>query len=85
MRTLEKVNIEALMIAAGQNIKRLLSFGDHGPRRLAQGAALRPPSATEYEIRRAREHRSNCSWQPTKTFFQHAGTFLVHSLMLVIH
>ena len=46
MRTLEKVNIEALMIAAGQNIKRLLSFGDHGPRRLAQGAALRPPQPT---------------------------------------
>src|SRR3712207_4345610 len=37
MRTLEKVNIEALMIAAGQNIKRLLSFGDRGPRRLTQG------------------------------------------------
>ena len=46
MRTLEKVNIEALMMAAGQNIKRLLSFGDHGPRRLAQGAALRPPQLT---------------------------------------
>jgi hypothetical protein len=26
-RTLEKVNAEALMIAAGQNIKRLLAFG----------------------------------------------------------
>ena len=46
MRTLEKVNIEALMIAAGQNIKRLLSFGDHGPRKLAQGAALRCPQLT---------------------------------------
>ena len=43
MRTLEKVNIEALMIAAGQNMKRLLTFGDRGPRRLAQGAALRCP------------------------------------------
>lgn len=27
LRTLEKVNIEALMIAAGQNVKRLLAFG----------------------------------------------------------
>jgi hypothetical protein len=43
MRTLEKVNAEALMTATGQNIKRLLTFGDHGPRRLAQGATLRCP------------------------------------------
>jgi transposase len=45
-RTLEKVNTEALMIAAGQNIKRLLSFGDRGPKRLAEGAAVRPPQLT---------------------------------------
>jgi transposase len=46
MRTLQKVNTEALMIAAGQNMKRLLSFGDRGPRTLAQGAALRCPQLT---------------------------------------
>ncbi len=39
---LEKVNQEALMIATGQTVKRLLEFGGRGPRRLAQAAALRP-------------------------------------------
>jgi hypothetical protein len=34
LRTLEKVNAEALLIAAGQNIKRLLTLGERGPRRL---------------------------------------------------
>jgi hypothetical protein len=45
-RTLGKVNTEALVTATGQNIKRLLTFGDRGPRRLAQGTALRPPQLT---------------------------------------
>lgn len=44
LRGLEKVNAEALMIASGQNIKRLLAFGNRRPRKLAQeAAALRPP------------------------------------------
>jgi transposase len=43
LRTLEKVNAEALMTATGQNIKRLLAFGRRGPKKLAQAAALRPP------------------------------------------
>jgi hypothetical protein len=42
MRTLEKVNTEALMVATGQNIKRLLAFGGSAPKKLAQAAALRP-------------------------------------------
>ncbi len=43
LRRLEKVNQEALMIAAGQNVKRLLEFGGRGPRRLARAVALRAP------------------------------------------
>lgn len=43
LRRLEKVNTEALMTAAGQNVKRLLKFGGRGPSRSAQAAALRPP------------------------------------------
>ena len=43
LRRLEKVNAEALLIAAGQNVKRLLTFGCRRPRRMAQAAALRPP------------------------------------------
>ena len=57
-RKLEKVNTEALMIATGQNIKRLLSFGGGTPRKLAQ-AALRPPGRplTDLAHRRFRAHR----------------------------
>jgi hypothetical protein len=43
LRRLERVNAEALLIASGQNVKRLLTFGYRPPRRTAQTAALRPP------------------------------------------
>jgi len=43
LRRLEKVNTEALMIGAGENVKRLLAFGNRGPGRMAQAAALRLP------------------------------------------
>ena len=43
LRTLEKANCEVLVTASGQNVKRLLEFGDRGPRKAAQVAALRPP------------------------------------------
>jgi hypothetical protein len=75
LRRLEKVNIEALLIASGQNVKRLLIFGGRRPKKVAQAAALHPPTTTGYEIRRAREHRSrSCSWL-TKTFFNTLGRF----------
>jgi transposase len=45
LRRLEKVNIEALLIASGQNVKRLLAFGSRRPKKLAQAAALRLPEA----------------------------------------
>jgi len=44
LRRLEKVNIETLLVASGQNVKRLLTFGHRRPRKKAQAAALRPPS-----------------------------------------
>ncbi len=49
------MNIEALLIASGQNIKRLLTYRGHRPKKLAQAAALRPPAATSHEISRARK------------------------------
>ena len=52
LRRLEKVNIEALLIAAGQNVKRLVAARDQGPRKLAQVAALRPPDT----VSRCRPH-----------------------------
>jgi Transposase DDE domain len=69
LRRLEKVNIEALLIASGQNVKRLLTFEGHRPRKLAQVAALHPPVATDHRIGRVRQHRSSRSWRPTKAFF----------------
>jgi hypothetical protein len=58
LRRLEKVNMEALLIASGQNVKRLLTFEGRRPKKLAQAAALRPPVATGHEVSRAREHAS---------------------------
>jgi transposase len=75
LRRLEKVNIEALLIASGQNVKRLLAFGSRGPKKRVQAATLRPPVATGYEISGAQEHRSSRSWRPTKAFFNKLGRF----------
>src|SRR3712207_2861125 len=75
LRRLEKVNIEALLVASGQNVKRLLAFGGRRPKKLAQAAALRPPIATGDEISHVREHRSSRSWWPTKAFFNSLDRF----------
>jgi transposase len=48
LRTLWRVNAEALLIATGQNIKRLLTFSGKGPRKMAQVEALRPPAPTSW-------------------------------------
>lgn len=48
LRTLWRVNVEALVTATGQNIKRLLDFRGMGPRKLAQAVALRPPAPTSW-------------------------------------
>jgi transposase len=69
LRRLEKVNIEALLITSGQNVKRLLAFGGRKPKKPAQAAALWTPATTSHEISRVREHRSSRSWWPTKAFF----------------
>jgi hypothetical protein len=69
LRRLEKVNIEALLIASGQNVKRLLAFGGRRPNNLAQVAALRLPAATSHEISRARKHLARRSRWSTRAFF----------------
>jgi len=48
LRRLKKVNIEALLIASGQNIKRLLAARGLGPRSLAQAAALHLPEPAHF-------------------------------------
>jgi len=54
LRRLKKVNIEALLIACGQNIKRLVVAGERRPRKMAQAAVLRPPDP----LSRCRSHLS---------------------------
>ena len=69
LRRLEKVNIEALLITSGQNVKRLLAFGGRSPKKLAQAAALRRHPLQTNETSDAREHRAERSWPPTRAFF----------------
>ncbi len=74
LRTLEKVNAEALLIASGQNVKRLLTLGHRGPRRPAQVAALRQPAPNPHGFCGVRRHRRRCSRRPARVF-QHRGVF----------
>lgn len=48
LRRLKKVNIETLLIASGQNIKRLLAARGRGARSLAQAAALHLPERARF-------------------------------------
>jgi hypothetical protein len=68
LRGLEKVNAEALMIASGQNVKRLVAFGAKSPRRAAQAAALWRPKAGRCGFHGVREHRRGCIWRPARPF-----------------
>jgi Transposase DDE domain len=72
LRRLEKVNTEALLKAAGQNVKRLLGFGRRGPKGPAQVIALRQPAPNSYEFSGVRRHRQRHSRHPASVF-QHAG------------
>jgi hypothetical protein len=74
LRRLEKVNTEALLKAAGQNLKRLLAFGKRGPKRPAQVVALRQPAPNPYEGRGVRRHRQRHPRRPVRVF-QHPGVF----------
>jgi Transposase DDE domain len=76
LRTLTAANIEALIIAAGQNIKRLLTFRQRGPRHLARAAALRSPAPTHSLVigHLLRSHRVGDTEHPSRVF-QHAGAF----------
>ena len=77
LRRLEKVNIEALLIASGQNVKRLLAFfGGCRAKKLAQAAALHLPEAPPFYsrcqarryrrgvLRRRRRRRFSTRWGP---------------------
>jgi transposase len=74
LRTLEKVNAEALLIASGQNVKRLFTFGHRGPRRPAQVAALRQPAPYPCELYSVRKHRRRCS-RRQRGFFNTLTTY----------
>ena len=70
LRRLEKVNTEALLKAAGQNVKRLLAFGIRRPKGSAQVVALRRPAPNPYEFRGVLRHRERHSRHPARVFQQ---------------
>ena len=70
LRTSEKVNAEALLIGAGQNIKRLLTYAHRGPKQPAQVAALRRPAPDPYESCRVSKHRKRCPGRSARVFQQ---------------
>jgi transposase len=76
LRGLWRVNMEALMIAAAQNVKRLLTFRGRGPRHLAQAATLRPPAPIHSLVigHHPRNHRVGDPEHSSRVF-QHAGVF----------
>jgi len=83
LRRLERVNIEALLIASGQNVKRLLTYGGRRPKKLAQAAALRPSATLGHEISRTRKHLARRSWWPTSVFFNRLlGFRKIHMVFL---
>ncbi len=63
------MNTEALVIAAGQNVKRLFEFGGRSPEKIAQAAALRPPE--RLPLRPIRSHRTG----PCQGVSQQADAF----------
>ena len=69
LRPLEKVNAEALVVASGQNVKLLLTFGARHPRREAQTAALGPPMRPVSR----RLHRTNV-FRPSRRPFKRSAT-----------
>ena len=68
LRGLEKVNVEALLLASGQNVKRLLGFGRRGPKAPARVDALHPPAATSRRIHCARGYRAGGTWRSNEGF-----------------
>ena len=74
LRGSEKVNAEALLIAAGQNVKRLLAYGHRGPKRTVQVAALRRPAPNPHESCDVRRQHNKRFRRPARVF-QHPGPF----------
>jgi transposase len=75
LRTLERVNTEVLVTAAGQNVKRLLAFGPRRPPTTAQAAALRPPGGRRPHLlhRRGAARRSVSQHAAGKLYDREAG------------
>ncbi len=70
LRRLKKVNIEALMVAAGQNIKRLVGASRRGPRPLPQAAAaLHFPEPPFSSSRCCVRKRHRCVLRPRRRRF----------------
>jgi transposase len=69
LRRLKKVNIEALMVAAGQNMKRLVASCGRGPTPVAQAVALRLPEPSFSYSRCHARRRHRCISRHTRRSF----------------
>ena len=78
LRRLERVNAEALVIASGQNLKRLVTFGLRGPKKLATAVALRPPEGSSSRL--IRRHRT-----PRRGVFQQADRLGEVGVLPLLH
>jgi hypothetical protein len=70
--------MEALLIASGQNVKRLLTtFGGWRPKKLAYAAALHPATAAiTHKDSGTREHRTERSWRYRGSFSTRWAVFV---------
>jgi hypothetical protein len=76
LRTLRRVNAEALLIAAGQNLKRLLASAHRRPKEPAhQAAALCPLASSNRGLRHLRAAPRRALWRSAAFVLQQAGPF----------
>ena len=77
LRTLRRVNAEALLVAAGQNLKRLLAFERHRPERPASLTAVPHPAGTPTAVLHGlRRHRAKPRRYSIAPVLQQAGTIM---------
>lgn len=69
------------MVAAGQNMKRLLMWGRRGPRSIAQAQALSFPGARRCALDTVSETTTDADFDTEGGVFQQAGSFLMVGLI----
>ena len=83
LRMLEKANIEALIVAAGQNTKRLVAAHGRGPKSVAQAVALRLPRPLSFCSGHGVRRSHRCAPRSVKGTFS-TGWFLFRTRLLSV-